>query len=234
MSINGEWRMLLYSNPELVPRERSGFAELTAGVFWKPGEMIAMLWGYFDESGEHDPSGELLALTIGGLIAPLDAWQAFDQEWDAALAARGLREFHRRQFRAEGIDEFLKIIARRVGLALSFSAAARGSTSDAYERGLIDCLVQVANASKAEKVSLMFAMHPEFPVEHIQRYFQIVNWGGGGAQLSRLMFGDPRDTPPLQAADLVAHALRSDVGTTRRLQELGCKVFRFRDGWPVS
>jgi hypothetical protein len=42
--------MLLYSNPELIPRERSGFAELTAGVFWKPGEMIAMLWGYFDEA----------------------------------------------------------------------------------------------------------------------------------------------------------------------------------------
>jgi hypothetical protein len=220
---------------KLPPHELSGFAELASGLFWNPNEVVAMLWAYFDESGGHDQSsGELRELTIGGLIAPFEAWQAFDVEWDAALVTRGLREFHRRMFRPEGIEEFVQIIARHVGLAVSFTTAAvRGNTSDAYEKGLVDCLVQIANVSKFEKISLVFAKHSEFPTNHMKGYFDLVNWDRGGAQLAHLGWSIPREVRPLQAADLVAHALRSETGTTRRLQELGCKVFRFRNGRPV-
>jgi hypothetical protein len=98
--------------------ERSGFAELEAGVFWKPGEMIAMLWGYFDESGDHDTSGELRGLTIGGLIAPLEAWQAFDEEWGKALAYEGITFFHRSEVGQGRDDRFLRIIGEHVGLVL--------------------------------------------------------------------------------------------------------------------
>lgn len=217
-----------------LPLAESGFAELAAALFWKPEEAVAMLWAYFDESGEHDKaSGALRELTIGGLIAPQEAWQAFDVEWSAALARRDLREFHRRQFNPKGIGQFLEIIARHVRLAISFTVTADSSTSDAYERGLIDCLLQVANVSRIEEISLVFAIHPEFPANHMKGYFDLVNWDRGGAQLSHLGLSDPKKVQPLQAADLVAHALRSDGATVRQLEELGCKVFRFRNGRPA-
>jgi hypothetical protein len=54
----------------------------------------------------------------------------------------------------------------------------------------------------------------------------------GSAQLRGLGVDDPKKVQPLQAADLIAHALRNDV-ETRRLMELGCRVSRFMDGRPI-
>lgn len=218
-----------------LPLPITGIAELAAGLFWKPNEIIAMLWAYFDESGEHDrTSGTLTRLTIGGLIAPLTKWQAFEVAWDAALARHNLREFHRREFGPEGIEEFLKIIAHRVGLVIGFSAAVERGTGrpeyGAYEKGLVDCLVKVANVSQTEKISLVFARHSEFQPTDVRGYFDIVNWGS--AQLGDVVHSNPRDRSPLQAADLVAHSLRTDVGT-QQLRDAGCHVFRWRDGRPV-
>jgi len=211
--------------------ERSGFAELAAGAFWKPDERIAMLWAYFDESGDHDPaSGALLGLTIGGLIAPLEVWQAFDEEWGAALKAQGLSYFHRRQFSSDRLDEFLRIVCRHIGLAFGFTSTAVGDTGEAYETAFVDCLLHCANASaKVDEISVTFARHPEFSGFRGERYRDLVNWRD--ARLARIGFDDPKKLRPLQAVDLVAHALRGDV---KRLQELGCKVFRYREGRPVS
>jgi hypothetical protein len=140
--------------------EISGFAELAAGLFRKPEEMVAMLWAYFDESGEHDrTSGTLTRLTIGGLIASAEAWKAFDDEWAWALAAKNRRYFHRRDFQLEEVDDFVRIICRHVGHAVSFGAVA-GKTYDAYEKGLVDCLVQAANISASDQVSVVFGNIP--------------------------------------------------------------------------
>jgi hypothetical protein len=213
-----------------LPPPASGLAELAAGLSWKPNEIIAMLWAYFDESGEHGPSCELTRLTIGGLIAPLTAWRAFELDWDAALMRHNRREFHRRDYGSDGIDEFIRIIARHVSLVVGFSAAAGGNTYEAYEKGLIDCLVKVASVSQTGKISLVLAKHSEFKPPDIRGYYNIVNWGS--AQLGDLIFSDPKDRSPLQAADLIAHSLRSDPGT-QRLREFGCHVYRWRDGKPV-
>lgn len=210
--------------------EPSGFAELAAGLFWKPEEMVAMLWAYFDESGDHDQtSGTLTRLTIGGLIASEDAWRAFDSEWTSALLRKNRRYFHRRDYQHQEVEEFARIICRHVGHAVSFSAAG-ANTKAAYEVGLVDCLVQAANISVGERVSLVFAKHPGFKPSAILRYYEIVNYGS--AQLRGVPFDDPRDVQPLQAADLIAHALRND-GETQRLRELGCRVSRFMDGRPI-
>jgi hypothetical protein len=212
-----------------LPPLVSGLAELAGGLAWKPNEIVVMLWAYFDESGEHDPGGRLTRLTVGGLIAPLTAWQAFEAEWDATLAKRNLREFHRREFGPEGIEEFVKVIARHVDFVVGFSAA-EGNTYGAYEKGLVDCLVQVANVSQTDKISLVFAKHSEFQPPDVRGYFNIVNCGS--AQLGDLVFSDPKDRSPLQAADLVAHSLRTDAGT-QQLREFGCRVFRWLDGRPI-
>jgi hypothetical protein len=57
------------------------------------------VWGYYDESGEYD-SKTLINMTIGGLFAPLDRWQAFDGAWQKALANEGLTYFHMADFEA--------------------------------------------------------------------------------------------------------------------------------------
>jgi hypothetical protein len=107
-----------------------------------------MLWAFFDESGDHSPEG--LRLTIGGLIAPLTAWQDFEVDWDAALSRHNRRAFHRRDFVGDD-GEFVKIIAQHVPYVVGYSATPQphskeSKTHEAYEASLVDCLRSVAGA----------------------------------------------------------------------------------------
>lgn len=212
--------------------EPSAFAELAAGLFWKPKEMIAVLWAYFDESGEHDAGGALGALMIGGLIAPQQAWKEFDEEWGKALTLEGMTFFHRRDVGPGRDQRFLQIIGEHVGLTMGFMRTAEDRVAQTYEIGFVDCLLQLANVSASiDAVSVVFAKHDEFHGSRGERYRQIVNTND--ARLDSVTYGDPKRIRPLQAADLVAHALRSDEGV-HKLKDAGCKVFRFRDGRPMS
>lgn len=191
----------------------TAFAELSSGLFWQPSEVIAMLWAYFDESGEHDASGALRALTIGGLVAPLEAWQRFEKDWRAALRLEGLSTFHRRELGPGRDERFLQIIASHVPHALGFTVAG-SQTEAAYETGFVDCLLELANISASEdEVSLVFAKHPEFTTHKGERYLSLFEWRD--IRLNSVTFQDPRDIAPLQAADLVAHMLRTDEGRTK-------------------
>ena len=59
-----------------------------------------MLWAYFDESGEYDRvTGRLNRLTLGGCIAPSNAWQQLDIERKAALRGRRRSESFTHVFR---------------------------------------------------------------------------------------------------------------------------------------
>jgi hypothetical protein len=64
--------------------------EIGRGMGWLPWQAIAMLWGYFDESGEHPAGGNLTRLTFGGGFAPFEAWEALSMEWAAALELAGI------------------------------------------------------------------------------------------------------------------------------------------------
>jgi hypothetical protein len=207
----------------------TAFAELSSGLFWQPSEVIAMLWAYFDESGEHGPSGELRTLTIGGLVAPFEAWQQFEKDWRAALRSEGLSAFHRRELGPGRDERFLQIITSHVPHALGFTVAASqietAASETAYEIGFVDCLLELANISAREdRVSLVFAKHPEFATYKAERYFRLFEWQD--IRLSSITFQDPRDIAPLQAADLVAHMLRTDEGRTKL--ERFCRVHRPR------
>lgn len=202
------------------------FAELSAGLCWKLDERIAMLWAYFDESGKHGPSGELLELTIGGLIASQAAWRALEVEWNAALATAGLREFHGRVFLPAGVEQFVRIIGRHIRLGLGFTAVSV-ETARAYETAFVDCLLQVANLSgTGEPLSVVFAKHPEFRPGRARRFWEIVNVDD--ARLGSVSFADPAGMPQLQAADLVARLIgRGDAGP---LREVGCRIAQFTNG----
>src|SRR5215831_12052752 len=60
-----------------------------------------MVWVYYDESGEYSrfqEPGTLMNMSVGGCIAPLEAWKSFEAEWKQALNDEGLPFFHMTDF----------------------------------------------------------------------------------------------------------------------------------------
>jgi hypothetical protein len=197
--------------------------------------VIAMMQAFFDESGEHDRhTGRPVRLTIGGMLAPVEAWQRFDSEWGATLARVGLSALHMRTLtladrREDLLDRFVPIIGKHVQTGLSFTTAVPAGTAELHETSFIDCLMQVSNRSATVgKVSVVFAKHPEFWGGRGQGLFDFINWGD--ARFGSITFDDPANVFPLQAADLVAHELRRDGRVAARLRDCGCQIFRWENG----
>jgi hypothetical protein len=69
----------------------SPLAELAAALHWR---VIAVLIGYFDESGTHD---EARVAAIAGYVGTTDEWARVETSWQAVLdqfAHKGLKTFH--------------------------------------------------------------------------------------------------------------------------------------------
>jgi Protein of unknown function (DUF3800) len=233
--------------------------EMPAKYRSKADEGILMLWAYFDESGEHDrKTGHLRQLTVGGWIAPRDAWMKFDDEWSKALKWAEIPMFHMADFEAyrgqftgwtnqkhkDVLNVLLKIIGENIrdGLGFTnrvFKLEPKQHFSDTYESSLLDCLMHVANRSAytyGDQVSVVFAKHSDYRKNRIQKIFDFMNYGD--AQLGTLAVSDPINVLPLQAADILAYEFqflnRDDLSGVRRypirrLKEFGCK-FRISIG----
>jgi hypothetical protein len=135
-----------------------------------------------------------------------------------------LSAFHRRELGPDRDERFLQIISSHVPHAFGFTATG-SQTETAYETSFVDCLLELANISATEdRISLVFAKHSEFAIYKGERYFRLFDWGD--IRLNGITFQDPRDIAPLQAADLVAHMLRTNAGRTKL--ERFCRVHRPR------
>jgi hypothetical protein len=79
----------------------AGINELAAGLFWREEAKVLAIWGYFDESGEHDPkTGRLVNMSIGGVYSSKGRREALEDGWRRVLAREGLKEFHMKDFEA--------------------------------------------------------------------------------------------------------------------------------------
>ena len=189
-----------------------------------------MLWGYFDESGEHNKSGSLVRLTIGGALAPVGAWEAFSAEWSALLDSAGIPFFHMTDFEAyqkefsrwtkarhrDFLESALGVIAKNLrapgGLCLGFTNSAqvhRRTVHLTYHAGLVDAIMLAANAvaySLEEPIALVFATHPEFKSSDLKKILNIVNVTYPGVR--DISTSSPDVSCPLQAADLIAYEIR--------------------------
>jgi len=61
------------------------------------GKVFAMLALYADESGTHDPSGQIQGSqfpVVGGLVAPVEIWAQFSGRWQEELNRHGAPFFH--------------------------------------------------------------------------------------------------------------------------------------------
>ena len=76
--------------------------ENIARVIWlgrySEDNLMALLYAaYFDVSGE--PEGHPV-MSVGGVVAPVKKWKRFEMEWNKALTAENIKEFHATDFAA--------------------------------------------------------------------------------------------------------------------------------------
>jgi len=122
------------------------------------------------------------------------------------------------------VEVFAGIIANHTPEIVAYTSTVIDNTEAMYETSLVDALMAVANQSaKVGKISVIVAKHPEFG--RYSKLWDFLTWGE--AQLGTITYGNPKDILPLQAADLIAHQLRSGGD---KLRAAGCGIYRWVDG----
>lgn len=186
-----------------------------------------MLYGYFDESGEHSLDGKLQQLTLGGFVARRPEIEKLCQDWCAALDQSGMADFHMRVFasdeagyarwdveRQKRLDSFINALCRNIThyCAFSYTVTTQGTAfKDAYETALARVMINAAGVARRsdDRIKLVFAHTQEIKGELIQRYFDRLNWREDGIQGVSHEMSD--GCPPLQAAEIVARGMRRKV-----------------------
>jgi hypothetical protein len=188
--------------------------------------MLVMLWGYFDESGEHDRStGYLSRLAIGGFMAPYEEWQRAIPKWQQALSDEGVKLFHMADFEAHKgefeswpdnrhrrfLNKLLEVIDdAKVGL-IGVSWPASQPRRKALPPTYATCFGQVVNSCantafleyQSMGTNLIFAEHPEFKAKRIKELYEGMK--GEARFLQSCTISTPDYCVPLQIADLAAY-----------------------------
>lgn len=236
--------------------QSSYFRELCAGLSWGAEDLVAMIWGYFDESGYHNHiTGHPRFLSFGGCVASCAAWLGFEEDWRTILSREGIECFHMTDFQAWAspfnfmlpsgerderrhaklLDDLLRVIANRQMRAFGFTdiiLPKRRAIKKAIKSGVIDTILGLsANSMNSDDViSIMFARHKEFSLKSLDNeigFFDCVN-----SRIGALATGDPIRFCQLQAADIIAHEVSNMEGNCiltdvlQKLSQLGCP-FRF-------
>ena len=210
-----------------APARLAEFKELAKGLGWT-NKLIAMLWGYFDEAGEHNKAtGHLTRLAIGGFLAPYDEFQAAIEPWQKALDDEGVKVFHMTDFEANQgefagwekdrpkherlLDNLLAVLDKAKFAMVGVSWPAAQSKKKVLRRTYETCFAQVINGAAttsfleydAVQTSLVFAEHPEFKAKRIVELYEAAK---GFADFFRsCTIAKPCACVPLQMADLVAY-----------------------------
>ena len=156
-----------------------------------------MLWGYFDESGEHGPDGKLLRLTLGGFFAPWQAVEQLCQVWRKALDDEGLSEFHMKEIASDEraydqwpparqlrLDRFIDIVCEYAVNFCAFKYSTGAAKKEKLFRDTYECAMtrtMIIAASLCEKnkqtAHIVYAKTHEIKEELIGLYFDRLGWG---------------------------------------------------------
>jgi hypothetical protein len=182
-----------------------------------------VLWAFFDESGEHDESGRLVRLTLGGFMAPWEEVEKLCVRWREALDDEGLAEFHMKEIasdedrfaewpreRQNRLTRFVDILCDH---ALEFGAFSytgdtrlnlfRGAYTTGFNRAYMD-FASLCERS-GERGRIVFAKTEEISERLIGGYFERLNWG---EYLDGYMIARSRSELALQAAEIVARGMK--------------------------
>lgn len=225
----------------------SGFlGQLARALAWPPERVIAMIWAYYDESGEYGPDGALLNMSIGGCVARLEAWEKFTDQWRTILDREGLPFFHMTDFEAwrapfdfacaDGgrdnkkhnalLNSLIEVMLTHV---IGFYAFTAGNVISpdrraAHRLSLEDCtLSAVGHAVNTlwndyqEPINLVFGKQKHFGSGKMLECVQLYDFEEGRGRIKTATVADPADVLPLQAADILVYEIaREQRGRTRR------------------
>jgi hypothetical protein len=194
--------------------------------------VVLMLVAYFDESGTTDRDDVAL---IGGLVADLEYWRELEAPWKAILNRFGIGCYHAvdcehrngefepserpiREAITVGLTNELCKVPFQGFVSAVYREDYRFSPAEIRRRTMNDplylafelCLQQISSYSisfaDSEKIDLIFARHNDYQENeraiHTNYLRQASTWGRG---IGSIEFGDPAESVPLQAADLISY-----------------------------
>jgi hypothetical protein len=212
---------------------RTYFDEIGIGLGWQAETVIAMLWLYLDESGEHNADGTLRRLTFGGGVAPFEAWAALALDWAAILESFNISMFHMTDFErwkppfdfllpngerdhekhnrllSMLLDTMLKYVPAFWGVVdQPFNEDGGRRFQDHYQSNLAKATkdLWVTSSISGMPITVVFARHNQYSAQRIGRFFDL--WKkqiGDSGHLEFGGIGNPETICPLQVADIVAY-----------------------------
>jgi hypothetical protein len=213
-----------------------------------------MLYGFYDESGQHDPKGRLMRLTVGGFIASAKKITQLTLEWNVALNTEAMASFRMTDFASDELsyeqwpderkwklNRFVEILCRHVehfcayDYTVTYQAAQSDKTfKDTYEKALASIMMDAARVARdsGKRLSLVFAETGEIKSTMICDYFKLVNYNE--RFLSTYTISLSRDKPALQAAEIVARGWKrkmQDGVVVHSFAEI-MKIAKTFDHWP--
>jgi hypothetical protein len=212
-------------------------AQLAEGIFPPDAKarIVALLFGYFDESGTDD---QLDFTVISGFIGPIMEWSRLVTKWDARLAKDGIETFHYVECKGRNgeyrgwdwetqckphLRDLSDIVVQHgiAGLNAGFIGnypallktlpsifAARYPTaySLCFEM-MIARLRQARQQWSPEPIVLIFANHDQFSGLALERWNEAKKQGRW-QEIAHIGYGCPKVTHQLQVADMIAWETR--------------------------
>ena len=185
-----------------------------------------MLRGFFDGSGHHSNptrnNQRLLQFTIGGCIAPIEAWRSFEKEWAPFLDRNAISWFHRKDYTDETLHRLILDEASKI--IMDHQLSCYGSTifipdenrpekpkrllQKMYEDCAVDMIWHSARHAEAlaDQIELVFAHLKDFSLNRLEQQFG--DFQSVDRQLHSVRRGEPQKCAPLQAADFVAYEVQ--------------------------
>lgn len=185
-----------------------------------------MIWAYFDESGEHDASGHLKKLTLGGSVATSEVWDIVHDKWVRVLKDFGIDMFHMADFEANRgefkgweraqerrkrlLNALLDICCEHLHFHVGLIATPpeSGKFVNTYKINIVDSIAMVRSrmvSTDGSPFALVYAKHPEFSFSKLEEAFY--NIGQNDPRVRTCAVLDPIDAPALQVADIVAYEI---------------------------
>src|SRR5215469_8258118 len=167
--------------------------------------LMAILAGYFDDSGTHDSS---TCVVVAGAVASVNQWNRLAQEWAQTIEPWNLLHgyFHMADF-VSGQGAYDKCPCRDIGTAYRFCAFLALPAVDNWRR----------RSPRRKPVALIFESGNKLLNEYGRILAQIGDCERTREQygISSITQGTKKDMPQLQAADLIAYAAYKSMSQNR-------------------